>query len=153
MNCLHSLMPAGSGRNRDSAGPCPPSSFRGAPSKAWFCVLILALAGCAGLPLSGNAVTIKDIRDDPRTYVGHSVVIEGEVTDTMSLVLVRYFTVYDGTGSMFVVTDKTLPRKGQRMRVAGKVNDVFSFGSETTLVLMEEQGEALSGGTQRTSLP
>lgn len=115
--------------------------------------MALVLAACTGAPLSGKAVTIEAIRNDPRAHVGRSVVIEGEVTATMSLVLVRYFTLDDGTGSMNVVTDRTLPAKGQRMRVAGKVSDLFSFGSESTLVLVEEQGESASAGAQRTVRP
>jgi len=98
-------------------------------------LLSIAAAGCA------NTVSIKDILANPRAYADHSVTIEGEVTGMFSLVVVKYFTVNDGTGSINVVTERPLPAKGQRIRVRGKVNEVFSLGTETLLVLIEDKGE------------
>ena len=98
--------------------------------------LLLCLAvGCAG------AVSIKDILANPRAYAERTVTIDGEVTGMFSLVVVKYFTVNDGSGSINVVTAKPLPAKGQRIRVTGRVNEVFSLGTQTLLVLIEENGE------------
>ena len=110
--------------------------------------LALLIAACGVAPLAGNAVTIKDITSDPRTYVGKTVLIEGEVSDVMSLVLARYFVIDDGTGTMTVITDKALPGKGQRMRVLGKVSDFFSLGPASALVLIEDKGETVPRGGQ-----
>jgi hypothetical protein len=109
----------------------------------------LLLSACGAVPLAGNAVTIKAINDDPRSYVGKTVLIEGQVINTMSLVLARYFVVDDGTGSMTVITDKPLPGKGQRMRVKGRVSDFFSLGPGNLLVLIEEKGEPIEPGMQK----
>ena len=51
--------------------------------------------------------------------MGKRVVIEGQVTHMM--LLVRYFTLDDGTGTMNVVTEKPLPAQAQT--VAAKIAD------------------------------
>lgn len=106
------------------------------------CLAALVLShvvGCA------SAVPIKDILANPREYAGRSVTIDGEVTGMFSLFVVKYFTVYDGTGRINVVTERPLPAKGQRIRVTGKVNELFSLGTETLLVLIEDgEGKPLN---------
>jgi hypothetical protein len=97
--------------------------------------LLLSLAAACA-----STVSIKDILANPRAYAERTVSIEGEVTGMFSLVVVKYFTVNDGTGSINVVTDRPLPAKGQRIKVTGKVNELFSLGTETVLVLIEEPG-------------
>ncbi len=90
--------------------------------------------------LTANAALIRDIIDNPRWYVDRTVVVDGEVVRVFSLVLVKYFVVNDGSGSIRVVTTQPLPRKGERIRVMGKVHELISFGSETLLVMVEEKG-------------
>lgn len=119
-----------------------PSRTASCRARSLLAAALLLLAACAGTPVAGNAVSIEAIQGDPRTWVGRRVVIEGQVTHTMSLVLARYFTLDDGTGTMTVLTDRPLPARGQRMRVSGKVSDFFSLGSEGRLVLMEDPGES-----------
>lgn len=96
-------------------------------------VAVLILVACA------KPVSIKEIVDNPRDYADRTVTIEGEVVGMLSLVVVKYFTVNDGTGSINVITERPLPRKGQRIRVTGKVNEMFSLGTETLLVLVEDK--------------
>ena len=98
-------------------------------------ILLSFAVGCA------SAVQIKDILANPRAYADRAVTIEGEVTGMFSLVVVKYFTVNDGTGSINVITEKLLPAKGQRIRVSGRVNELFSLGTETMLVLVEDKGD------------
>jgi hypothetical protein len=103
------------------------------------CVLAAAAllaAGCSANP------RIDQIMGDPRGYVDNTVTIEGRVTDYFSLMLVKYYTVSDGTGSINVVTGRTLPAVGQKVKVRGKVTEVFSLGTRRLIVLMEDDGEA-----------
>jgi len=102
-------------------------------------VLISVTVGCA------RPVSIKEIVDNPRAYADRTVTIEGEVAGMMSLVVVKYFTVNDGTGSINVITDRPLPKKGQRIRVTGKVDEMFSLGTERLLVLVEEKAKSGAG--------
>ena len=95
-----------------------------------------------------NSASIKEIVKDPRTYVDHTVTVEGNVTGVLSLVVFKYFTINDGTGQINVVTDRPLPRQGQKIKVIGKVKEVIALGRDTLLVLMEEKEK---GGSKRPS--
>jgi len=100
-----------------------------------------------------NAAPIGQIIDNPRAYVDKTVTIEGNVTGMFSLVVFKYFTVNDGTASINVVTDRPLPRKGQRIRVRGKVSELFSLGSQSLLVLLEDDKEEGVPGIETTGVP
>ena len=120
------------------------------PRRAARCFIAAVLLLAAG---ASQAVRIRDLIDDPRTYVDRTVTIDGEVVGMLSLFVVKYFTVNDGTASINVFTAKPLPRKGQRIRVTGKVEEMFSFGSRTLLILTEENKGEARPGTQRTVVP
>jgi hypothetical protein len=49
----------------------------------------------------------------------------------------KYFVVCDESGEISVVTARTLPAKGKKIRVKGNVKESFSLGRETALVLIE----------------
>ncbi len=121
--------------------PCTP--------KPLFCCL-LAGAMLLLFAASAHAVSIGQLLNDPRTYADRTVTVEGEVVGILSLVVVKYFTLNDGTGSINVITEKPLPKKGQRIRVTGKVSELFSLGRETLLVLMEQDKDRSKPGTEET---
>lgn len=93
----------------------------------------LLLAACTPRP------SIKEIIDHPRDYAGKQVQIQGEVKSIFSLIVVKYFTLDDGTGSITVVTDKPLPNKGERLTVKGTVEEGFSLGDQTMTLIVEEK--------------
>jgi hypothetical protein len=101
------------------------------------CVLVMALSACGGM----SSTPIGKIVDNPREYAGKIVTISGEVGDTFSLVVVKYFTVKDATGELPVVTRRPLPKKGTRIEVRGKVEEAFSIGDRQLLVLVETEPE------------
>jgi aspartyl/asparaginyl-tRNA synthetase len=101
-------------------------------------VLFLILCQCSWLV----STKIADIKNRPRHFAGKEVTISGEVTETFSLVVVKYFTLKDDTGEITVVTDRPLPRAGERLTVKGVVREAFSIGSESVLVVVEEPDEA-----------
>lgn len=80
---------------------------------------------------------IGDISSHPREYAGKEVTISGEVTETFSMIFVKYFVLRDKSGEITVVTEKTLPAKGEKLKVKGMVKEAFSLGSETALVVIE----------------
>jgi hypothetical protein len=80
---------------------------------------------------------IGDIVGHPRDYADKEVAISGEVTETFSLFVVKYFVVRDNSGEISVVTEKPLPAKGEKIKVKGTVKETFSFGTKTALVLVE----------------
>ena len=101
--------------------------------------LLLIFLAAAAIACSAIFTTsIKKIIDSPRDYDGKTVTVSGEVTETFSLFVVKYFVVDDGTGTITVVTKKALPKKGTKLRVKGKVSEMFSLGDTQALVIVED---------------
>lgn len=94
-------------------------------------LFVLALASCAARTEIGHILA------DPRAYEGKTITVEGEVTDVFSLFVIKYFRLDDGTGAIGVVSDKPLPRKGQRLKVTGQIREAFSLGDTKLTVLLE----------------
>lgn len=92
------------------------------------------------LPHCSGLVTTKigDIDKDPRRYADREVIVSGGVTQIFSLVVIKYFTLKDNTGEITIVTQRPLPREGERLTVKGTVREAFSIGTQTFLVIVEE---------------
>lgn len=99
-------------------------------------VLLIITLGCDQI----SATSIGKITENPRKYSGIQVTIKGEVTDSFSFLVMKYFVVKDGTGEIAVVTTRPLPRKGESIKVTGTVEEAFSIGDRQLLVVLE--GEA-----------
>lgn len=98
-------------------------------------VVVILLSSCRFI----SGTSIKDILDNPREYNGKELTVKGQVTDTFSLIVVKYFTIKDNTGEITVVTDKPLPKKGTTIKVKGKVQEAFSLGDQQLIVINESE--------------
>ncbi len=111
--------------------------------------LWIALAAATALLVLGLAcdrllgTKIKDIQADPRKYEGRRVTVSGTVVDTVNLLVYKAFVLDDGTGQIRVVTDRILPRKGQRTTVRGTVKQGFG---ESVVIVEEGSAAAKQGG-------
>ncbi|MDH3446021.1 MAG: hypothetical protein OEN50_19005 [Deltaproteobacteria bacterium] len=84
-----------------------------------------------------TATKIKEILDNPREYENKEVTVYGTVTDAASMLIVKYFEVQDDSGKIKVVTVRTLPAKGEKLKVTGRTS-VLEVGSERWVVLREK---------------
>ncbi len=103
-------------------------------------MLIIGIIG-TGVWLYFNyvySIPIKDILENPRKYDEKVLTISGQVTDRVSLLFLKYFKLRDENSEIIVVTLKTLPPIGKRLRVKGKVVEAFTIGNEQLLVFVEE---------------
>jgi hypothetical protein len=100
---------------------------------------ILVTLGCDAAN-SFTSTKIKDLLNHPRDYENKDVTIYGTVTNATSLLVIKYFEIEDDTGTIKVITDKLLPAKGEKMRVAGRMA-VVEIGTERWVVL-HETGDA-----------
>jgi len=82
---------------------------------------------------------IKKILDDPREYDGKTVTISGTVTESVNLLVMRYYSVRDDTGEIIVVTERAVPHQGMKVRVTGEVKQAFSIGNRSVVVVYEEK--------------
>jgi hypothetical protein len=104
--------------------------------------LLLFLLASVVIACSGIFATpISKILDNPRDYDGKTVTVSGEVTETFSFFVLKYFVLDDGTGTITVVTEKALPKKGTKIRVKGEVSEMFSLGDTQALVIIEASGK------------
>ncbi|OPY77455.1 MAG: hypothetical protein A4E65_02740 [Syntrophorhabdus sp. PtaU1.Bin153] len=101
------------------------------------CFLIVVATSCTKF----GTTKIGDIVNHPRDYAEKEVSIFGEVTETFSLLVVKYFTVRDGTGEITVITERPLPAKGEKIKITGTVKEAFSMGPTTSLVIVEVRPE------------
>ena len=91
-----------------------------------------------------TATKIKDILDHPRDYQSKEITVYGTVTNAVSLLVIKYYEVQDGSGSIKVVTDNLLPARGEKLRVTGRTT-VIELGTERWIVLRENTDSTAPG--------
>jgi aspartyl/asparaginyl-tRNA synthetase len=100
--------------------------------------LVLALLSAACEPVNKlTATKIKDVLDHPRDYENKEITIYGTVTGVASLLFVKFFEIMDETGTMKVVTDRMLPKQGEKLRVTGYM-EAIEIGQDRLIVLREK---------------
>lgn len=104
------------------------------PPRISVLVALLLAAACSGL----FATKIGRITANPGAYDGRSVTVAGEVTGRTNLLLVKFFRLRDDSGEITVVTERPLPREGERLRVKGTVKQAFALGELRAVVIVEE---------------
>jgi len=95
------------------------------------------LTSCAA-----RTVRIADIKDRPGKYDEKTISVTGVVTSTWGLPLVPYqfYNVSDGTGEISVLAKAgRAPSKGAHVKVAGRINELASFGSRSIGLHLEER--------------
>ncbi len=91
-------------------------------------LLMLFLAAC-------EEKRINEIMADPQRYSNREVGVAGNVVQSYSVLGKGAYQIDDGTGKLWVVSDKGVPRKGARVGVRGKIRDGYDLG---TLVKLPE---------------
>lgn len=112
-----------------------------------FIAILLVLAAAAGIGAwyyssHVSHSPIEKVLDNPRAFEGKTVTIEGDVTDrTAFFNILKFYKVKDKTGEIIVVTKRTPPPSKTKVRVSGRIDEVFAVGDEKLVVLREEAGE------------
>jgi hypothetical protein len=105
-----------------------------------FCVVAFAGISCEQFnKLTGTK--IKDILERPRDYENKEITIHGTVTESASILIAKYFVLQDNTGSIKVITDRVLPKKGEQLSVTGRIESI-EIGPERWIVLREKSSKA-----------
>jgi hypothetical protein len=100
--------------------------------------MLIALAlGAAGCP---SRTTIREITSDPGRFSGKEIAITGRVTNSYGALGRGVFEIDDGTGRMWVFTEKYgVPSRNAQVGVAGRVVEGFSYGGSTYGVVLHER--------------
>lgn len=97
--------------------------------------LALSAMGCAG-------TTISRILAEPQRYTHRGDVrLDGDVTESMSFLGHGAYKLDDGTGTIWVISNHGVPRRGARVKVHGKIRDVVDVS--TIMRLPEQIGSGL----------
>ncbi len=109
--------------------------------------ILLGLVLAVGLFASAcpQRVSIADIEANPSRYYGKEVGVAGKV-DTgygVSIPIINrqggIYKISDGTGSIWVITERGVPSKGAQLGVKGKIQNGVNYnGRNYGLVLMED---------------
>lgn len=89
-------------------------------------LIALAVTGC-------EEKKIREIMADPARYSNREVGVVGQVVNSYSILGHGAYEVDDGTGRLWVISEKGVPRKGSRVAVKGTIRDAFNLGSAVKL--------------------
>jgi hypothetical protein len=98
----------------------------------------LLISGCAA-----RGVHIADLQNRPDKYDNKTVSVNGVVTSSFGVPLVPFqmYKVDDGSGEITVVSrGSRAPRKGSRVEVKGRVNELGNFGGQSVGLHIQETG-------------
>jgi hypothetical protein len=111
-------------------------------TKSILMTLILAVTLLASA--CPSRVSIGKILANPSKYAEKEVIIAGRVTNSFGVAMLGgIYKIDDGTGSIWVVTDKGVPSKGAEVGLKGRVQDGLSYsGKSYGLGLVEEERKA-----------
>ena len=95
--------------------------------------LVLVLVGC-------EERKINEILADPQRYANRDVGVTGNVVRSVSVLGKGAYQVDDGTGKLWVISDRGVPREGARVGVKGKIRDGYNLGSLVKLPDVAKSG-------------
>jgi hypothetical protein len=84
--------------------------------------------------------TINEIRAEPSRYANKEVSVVGTVTRSYSVLGKGVYEIDDGTGKLWIASEKGVPREGAKVVVKGTIRDGYNLGSFIKLP------EAISSG-------
>lgn len=91
---------------------------------------------------------IADINRDPGHYAGKEIAIAGRVTNSFGALGVGAYQIDDGTGTMWVYTEKYgTPSADAKVAVVGRVEQGVTFGGHNFLTVLRETQRRNAEGT------
>lgn len=103
------------------------------------------LAGALALTACPSQTTISKINQDPGRYRNKEVGLIGTVTDSYGVLGNGVYELDDGTGRIWVATNRGVPSRGARVGVSGRVYTGLQYGGRNYgLGLREENRETRS---------
>jgi hypothetical protein len=110
-------------------------------------LLAVSLNACS---LFTPSASVNRILAEPQRYADDDVWVNGRVTQSASVLGRGAYQIDDGTGTLWVISYKGVPRKDARVRVRGTVRDAFGLGDvielpegmRNGLVLVEQEHRA-----------
>jgi hypothetical protein len=102
-----------------------------------------ALVALAAVSVACQETTVNKLMAEPHKYADKDVGLKGQVVDSASLLGQGAYRLDDGTGTIWIVSKKGVPRKGARVAVRGRVRDVVNVGDVIKLPVQVGSGLVL----------
>jgi hypothetical protein len=100
----------------------------------WFIAAsVLFLSGC-------GTVRIGRILDEPTRYRDRTVRVSGRVDSSFGAMATGLYRVNDGTGTIYVLSNRGVPRSGTSVTVKGRVQSGITVGSHSYGAAIREEG-------------
>ena len=90
-------------------------------------VAVLSMSALASAACASR--TVNQVLADPSRYRDREVRLSGAVVDSYSFVNRGAYRIDDGTGQLWVVSDKGVPRTSARVTVTETIREGFNLGS------------------------
>jgi hypothetical protein len=110
-----------------------------------FASVSVILAAVLLLTACPSQTTISKINADPARYRNKEVGIVGTVRDSYGALGQGAYEIDDGTGRIWVVTQRGVPSRGARVGAKGHIHTGFNFGGRNYGTVMEETGRSSKG--------
>ena len=103
-------------------------------------VCVSIMFGCS-LPFHSPRVHIADIQNEPQNYRDRQVLVKGRVVETLAIPFVEkgMYRVDDGTDRIWIVSQGTVPFRGEKVTVKGKVRTGFTVLKRTFGTIIVEE--------------
>ena len=114
--------------------------------KAGLFLLLLVAASVLVLTGCPDRTSIADIEANPSKYENKQVAVAGTVKDSYGVSIpgtnIRggAYKIDDGTGSIWVISEETVPPRGVRIGVKGRVASAVNWNGKNYGLGMYEQG-------------
>ncbi len=117
--------------------------------------IILSLVLLTGLFLTAcpKRVSIADIEANPSRYYDKDVAVAGTVQNSygISIPIISngsggIYKVDDGTGSIWVLTKKSVPSKGAQLGIKGKIQNGVNYNGKNYGLVLVEDGRKFRDG-------
>lgn len=102
-------------------------------------LLTLLILSAVVLTACPNRTEIRKINADPARYYNKEVGIAGRVTDSYGVPFVGgAYRLDDGTGSIWVISERSVPSKGSQVGAKGRVLSGLAFGGRNFGTALQE---------------
>ncbi len=126
-------------------------------------IAILAIVVTAGIILSQRGkngdttdnVAIQDLKADQDFYDGQTVVLIGEVGTVYQLPVLDQYAIYsfdDGTGDMWVLSDKGVPPEDEEIELTAVFNAAITLDKQLERII-EDQFGSIVGAVVENIVP
>ncbi len=111
---------------------------------------LAAMIGLALVSLACRETTIARILAEPQRYVDRGDVgLVGDVIESVSFLGRGAYKLDDGTGTIWVISKRGVPRRGARVEVRGRIRDVVDVSSVMRLPDQIGSGLVMTDAEQR----